>query len=75
MSKNKISDINVLEKVNFKDLKILYLDNNVISNIKVLEEANFKKLENLNLKDNPIDKNENTKILEILKSKINKFAI
>ena len=36
---NKISDINILEKVNFKDLIELNLSNNEISDINILEKA------------------------------------
>ena len=36
-----ISDINVLEKVNFKELKELYLSKNNVSDIKVLEKVKF----------------------------------
>ena len=35
LSSNKISDINILENVNFKELKELYLFNNNRSEIKV----------------------------------------
>ena len=42
LSFNKISDIQILEKVNFKELKELYLSNNKISDINILEKVNFK---------------------------------
>jgi len=45
LSNNKISNINILEKVNFKDLKKLDLGCNKISDIKVLEYVKFAKLE------------------------------
>ena len=38
----KISDINILEKVNFKNLKILDLNHNQISDINILEKVDFK---------------------------------
>ena len=63
LSKNKISNIDVLEKVNFKELKGLYLAHNNISDIKVLEKVNFKKLEKLYLNGNEIS---NLDILEII---------
>ena len=51
---NEISDINILENVNFKELKELHLYYNNISDIKVLEKVKFEKLEKLNLSFNPI---------------------
>ena len=56
--KNKISDINILEKVDFKELKELNLSLNKISNINVLEKVDFAELKELNLSFNNIsDKN------------------
>ena len=49
-----IKDINILKKVNFKQLKELYLKNNIISDIEVLERVKFKKLKKIDLVD---DKN------------------
>ena len=46
--------LNELGKINFKELKILFLDNNNISNIKVLEKVKFEKLEVLYLSRNEI---------------------
>ena len=46
---NKIYDINILTKVNFKELKELYLFSNDISDIKVFEKVEFDKLETLNI--------------------------
>ena len=51
---NEIKDITVLEKVNFKKLKILYLPHNRISDITILEKVNFNELEILNLYNNII---------------------
>ena len=59
-----ISNIDILEKVNFKELKILKLNDNNISNIKILEKVNFTLLEILNLGNNGISNNIN--ILEML---------
>ena len=42
LNDNKISDINVLEKANFKELQELTLSVNEISNINVLEKVNFE---------------------------------
>ena len=55
LGSNKISNINVLEKVNFKELKKLYLSyNKNIPDIKVLTKINFEKLEVLMLDSNNI---------------------
>ena len=51
---NEITDINVLENVNFKNLKILFLGFNKITDINVLEKVNFDKLEDLDLSVNNI---------------------
>ena len=53
---NKISDISVFERVDFKELTELYLYNNNISNIKVLEKAKFQNLKLLDLTGNKIKK-------------------
>jgi len=53
LSLNKI-DINILEKVDFKNLKVLNLINNEISNINILEKVNFIELSKLNLSFNKI---------------------
>ena len=55
-----------MEKVNFKELKELYLLRNSISDIKVLEKVKFEKLEILNLENNKIsDKNSIIKKLKV----------
>ena len=64
-----LSDINTLEKVNFKELKELDLSWNNITDIKVLEKANFEKLEKLLLFGNNIDENKFASTIEILKSR------
>ena len=52
---NKISDINTFEKVNFKELKELYLNNNEISDIKVFEKTLFKNPITIYLSGNKIE--------------------
>ena len=54
LSDNQISDFNILEKVDFKALKILHLNDNKISDIKIIEKVNFGELNELNLSDNEI---------------------
>ena len=49
-----ITNINVLEKVNFNNLEDLCLRRNNISNIDILEKVNFKKLKRLDLSRNKI---------------------
>ncbi len=44
----------ILEKINFKELKELYLSGNIISDIKILEKVRFEQLEILNLGSNKI---------------------
>ena len=44
----------MLEKVNFKELKELYLSFNKITDINVLEKVNFKELKELDLSENKI---------------------
>ena len=68
---NKISDINILSKVNFKELKKLDLFNNEISDIRVFDLINFKKLEILNIGENDIDKEEYSSTIENLKMHLN----
>ena len=63
--KNKISDINVLENVIFKELRELHLSFNQISDIKVLEKIKFDKLEKLYLIDNQIDNEDENNLLII----------
>ena len=46
--------INVLEKVNFRELKELNLSRNNISVINLLEKVNYKELKILDLSDNKI---------------------
>ena len=70
-----MSNIDVLEKVNFKQLKELYLRNNEISDIKVLEKANFAKLEILDLSNNEINEIENSDTTLVLKSKIKNLYV
>ena len=55
ISNNQISEINILEKVNFKGLKELNLSSNEISDINILEKVNFKELKELDLSYNGIE--------------------
>ena len=75
LGKNKISDINVLEKVNFKELKELDLEGNNISDISVFEKIKFEKLEVLWLEDNLIDSEKNTLIIKEFREKLRSFSI
>ena len=81
LSGNKISNnINILEKVNFKELKKLYLSNQYISDLKILEKVKFEKLEELNLSENKISdinilEKVNFKELKILYLSNNKYQI
>ena len=54
LENNKISDINVLDKVKFDKLEILNLGWNQISDINALKNSNFKELKELNLYNNNI---------------------
>jgi len=74
LNNNKISDINILEKVNFKELKELYLDDNNISDITVFENVKFEKLKQFKLNNNNLDNNKFSKIIDILKSKVVYFT-
>ena len=67
---NKISNIDILENVDFKELKVLVLCNNTISDIKVFEKVKFEKLEILDLEGNEIDDNKFSFIIGILESKL-----
>ena len=62
--------LNDLCKIEFKELKKLYLNDNKISDIKVLEKVKFDKLERLNLSLNQISEKENETIIKKLKSKL-----
>ena len=74
LGRNKISDINILEKIDFKKLRVLDLSGNKISNINILEKVDFKELERLNLKDND-ELDKNSSIITYLKSKIEYLSI
>ena len=58
LKKRNIDDkeIENLKNIDFKELKVLVLNNNNISDIKVLEKVKFEKLEKLNLEKNNISK-------------------
>ena len=70
-----MTNIDVFEKVNFKQLKELYLRNNEISDIKVFKKAKFDKLEILDLSNNDIDEVDNSEITLYLKSKIKNLYV
>ena len=61
LNNNKISDIQILQKVKFSKLIILNLANNFLENIDVFENTDFKELKKLKLNGNKIS---NIKILE-----------
>ena len=67
--------MNDLCKIEFKELKELYLGVNNISDIKVLENAKLNKLEKLNLRNNQISTKENESIISKMKTKIKEFKI
>ena len=75
LKENIISDINILEKVNFRELKKLDLSSNNISDIQVLKNIHFEKLEILFIHGNKIDLIENQILISELKSKITLFWI
>ena len=54
LSRNKISDLTLLENSNFDKLETLNLNYNHISDINVLERINLKELKELNLVNNKI---------------------
>jgi len=63
--------LDVLKRVNLKQLKELYLFNNKIYNIKALDNnQKISKLEILSLYDNRIDKKINKSLISKLKNKI-----
>ena len=70
---NKIININVLERVNFKNLKKLNLIENEISTLQVFQKAQFGKLENLNVYGNLFNKENESTIINSLKEKIKYF--
>ena len=72
-----MSDVNILENVNFKKVKELNLYDNKISDIKVLEKVKFEKLELLDLGENKlfiIEEYIFSSILFPLKSNISNFS-
>ena len=68
LSQNNISDISVLEYVNFPKLKELNLSLNLIIDIEVFTKIEFKNIEKLNLLHNKIDIVKNSKIINKIKS-------
>ena len=73
MSSNEISDINVLEKTNFKELKYLGLSSNKISDISVFENFKLNNLEKLDIKYNEINLDKYSLLIEKLEDKIKSF--
>ena len=74
LNQNKIEDISVLEKVDFKELRELYLEWNKISDISVFEKVHFDRLENLGLHFNKIDLISNALLISYLDNKIKNFS-
>ena len=68
LASNNIDDIDILEKVNFKELKKIDLYGNHISNINILEKVKFEKLEELNLLKNKIGVKQNNSIISKMKT-------
>ena len=66
LSGNNISNINVFENVNFRELKELNLCDNQISDIKIIVKVKFEKLEKIDLSDNNIDKKKNSPLIKNL---------
>ena len=73
LESNLISDINILDRVNFTELKELNLSYNKISDIKAFENAKFNKLEILYLEHNYILYKENELIIKRLNSKLKNY--
>ena len=73
LSANKINGINILENVNFKELESLNLFKNEIWNIDVLEKLKFEKLKVINIRGNRINVENNSFVIENLKSKYKHF--
>ena len=75
LSASKISDISVLERVNFPELEKLDLSNNHIKDISVFERKKFDKLILLNISENKVDYNnhKNKSIVRELKKIIEEF--
>ena len=69
LGSNNLSNIEVLENVNFKELKHLHLNHNKISDIKVLEKIKFEKLERLQFEGNNVDKGKFNSLINSLKLK------
>ena len=63
-----------MEKVNFKELKCLYLEYNNIKDINVLEKIHFDKLEVLWIHENKIDIYNNALIISYLDNKVKNFT-
>ena len=75
LSNNQISDINILEKVNFIKLRQLYLQDNHISNVNVLGTKKFENLKLLDLNKNLIIEEDKESIKLKLKSLYNDLKL
>ena len=69
MSNNSIRDINVFEKIKFKQLRLIDLRNNNIEDIKVFEKYDtdkLKVLDSIYLSGNKFDINKFSEVKKIL---------
>ena len=73
MCSNEIIDINVLVKLNLKELNELYLNLNKIADINVLDKIKFENLKKLDLTSNPISNNLCSSTIIKLKANIHHF--
>ena len=73
LNRNKILDINVLERVNFPKIKCLHFFKNNISDISVFDRVKFENLYALDLKNNNIDKQKFSSIINKLEKNIKYF--
>ena len=75
LNNNQISDITILEKVKFPEIKNLSFFQNNISDIKFFERVKFDKLVSLDLRSNTIDKKIFSSTINELKNKIKLLLI
>ena len=69
LGRNQITNIDILDNVNFKRLRELYLHINNISNVKKFTKVKFRKLEKLDLDNNKLDFKQIEFIFKNLKSR------